>query len=133
MYLNTFKHINSLSDLFQDNVEDSISNLWNSYNTSIAADESKNEYVFTCELPGYDKNDIAMSTKKGVLSIGADNKERGKKFKKEQYRRNSNRLKFKKEQQRNAAITCKQQVHNHKQQVHIHSFFERQRVSARKK
>ena len=82
MYLNTYKHINSLSDLFQDNIEDSISNLWNSYNTSIAADESKNEYVFTCELPGYDKKDIAVSTKKCVLSIGADNKERGKKFKK---------------------------------------------------
>jgi HSP20 family molecular chaperone IbpA len=82
MYLNTYKHINTLADLFQDNIEDSISNLWDSYHTSINANESKDHYTFCCELPGYNKNEVSMSVKKGILSIAADNKERGKRFKK---------------------------------------------------
>lgn len=82
MYLNTYKHINSLSNLFQDDLEDSISNFWNSYNTSINANESREEYLFSCELPGYSRSDVAMSIKEGILSVGADNKDRGKRFKK---------------------------------------------------
>ena len=80
MYLNTYKHINALSDLFQEDIEDSISNFWGSYNTNISASESKNEYVFSCELPGYDKKDVTICIK--ILSIGADSEARGKKFKK---------------------------------------------------
>ena len=82
MYLNTYKHINTFADLFQDDIEESISNLWGSYNTQVNADESKSHYIFSCELPGYDKNEVAMSVKKGILSIAADNETRGKKFKK---------------------------------------------------
>ena len=82
MFLNHYKHINTLADLFQDNIEDSISNLWGSYHTQVEMDESKTKYSLTCELPGYSKDEISMSIKKGVLSIGADNKEQGKKFKK---------------------------------------------------
>tara|TARA_Y100000592_G_C5482355_1_gene326431 strand:- start:1817 stop:2074 length:258 start_codon:yes stop_codon:yes gene_type:complete len=45
-------------------------------------EESDDKYEFKCDLPGYEKSDISIRSKQGVLAIGADNKSRGKRLKK---------------------------------------------------
>lgn len=82
IHLNTYKHINSLADLFQDEIEGSISNLWDSYHTKASLQELKNKYLIELELPGYKKEDIVITVKDSQLNIGADNKSRGKRLKK---------------------------------------------------
>ena len=77
-----YYNINTLSDLFQDTIENSVSNLWDSYNLSVGMDESDGKYELTCDLPGYEKSDISIKSRQGVLGIGASNELRGKRLKK---------------------------------------------------
>jgi len=61
--------------------EDILDNLWSSYHTTIELEEVDNDYVFSVELPGFDRSQIKVSTKNNHLTISAEDEKNKKRTK----------------------------------------------------